>query len=528
MSIAIEITHNPYGRQTQILMDGSPVSSYSTLKKYMDQPFEEWCDRIFEAIHQECNHGKYRLFFCSREEEIQIMEQLAREDDCCEQFTSALPVQKETLPQRMASLSQVVRECGKGVIPVQRLYAAFSVPRSFGETIIQEIQELEIHNSYCRVETTVSKRREMVPGTDVYFRIDEGSEPDWRSQVDFPKGYYIQMGKETAFLGKKGQVFAYRASQEELFPVIFTCFLLDPLLKVFCSTLEQLPEEAKRTYRRELEAMTSIYPSVIPEMTSRVIELGTGNEIRFRSSVPGYSIDTRKLRYEYSTPGIISCNGVQVSGLKEGKTTMWIYRKGENNPCASLECQVIRRNRISQLDLEEDEIVLGEGDSYQTVLSYYPPDADNVSSIKWRSDDSQVAQVNDRGVVTGREAGKCTISCIAERVRISCPCVVKPYLKQIHVETREICLPYGASVPFSYSLEPDFCIDPEITVFSQNVRIANAVGGIIRGTGVGETKILLQNSSKTVQEEIRVTVLDEKGWKKYQRKKKSFWERLRL
>lgn len=526
MAIFVRMTYNPYAQQLQILINGEKVSSYSILKKYANQPFVKWCDEIFDAIHQECNYGKYRIIFCSREEEIRIMQKMADLDSCCEQFTFSLPVQNKSLPQRMADLSHLLKQNGKVKIPRQRIRTQFFLDPMLGQDLIQSVKELEISNSYCEVQTDITTEKKQIPGADVYFKISATEQKEWEAELPFSSGFYIEKSDETGFLGKRGQVFAYRTTEGNLFETIFSCFLLYPLLKVFIDTVKQLPEEFKNRYKHELESMFSIWPAVIPKSESYIIELGRSKRITFSSDMPEYKIDINKLRFEYSMPGIITCNGFQIDGLKVGNAVLWIYRNGENNPCASVNCEVIRRNRITEISLEEQSVVLGEGDKYQLNCIWYPGDADNVNTISWKSDHPDIAEVDAEGVISGIKEGVCTIYCMAEQVSTSCMCMVKPYLKNIIPYTNEIEILYGTTYELSYCLEPEECIDNNIEIISKDLKTVNVVGNTIKGTGTGQTTVVLQNSRKTVNAQIQVTVLDERQWKKHEKKKKGFWANL--
>lgn len=529
MAILIEMTNNPYSQSLQILMDGAPVSPYSGLKKYMDKPFEDWCDKIFEAIHQECNFAKYTLHYRSRDEEIIVMQKLAADDPYCERFTSSGLVRGETLTTRMSELNRIIREQNCTGIPTEKIRAVFAVSSGL-DNLTDEIRDLQIRNSYCETEVTVCPAREYradMSDADICFLVTKDEdEKELAKQLGFRKGYSIHIGEESVFLGKDEDVFYYRASEPEFFDIVFSCFMLGPLLEAFRSAFGNLPETVRSRCAGRLEALMSIYPAVIPEPVSRTVELGRSCRISFRSDVPGYSVDVNKLHFDYSVPGVISCNGFQVDGLKEGRATLLIFRDGENNPCASEEFNVIVRNRITNIYLDDDAIVLGEGDTWQMEYTYYPGDADNVNTIEWESDGSEVAVVSGDGRVTAVKAGECTLYCIAERVSARCRCTVKPYMTGIEAETKEICMMYGTSAEILYRIEPVDCIDSEVEISSRDMRIVNVVGNTLRGAGVGETTVVLENHRKTIREEIRVTVLDERSWNKKEKKKNSFWKRL--
>ena len=85
-----------------------------------------------------------------------------------------------------------------------------------------------------------------------------------------------------------------------------------------------------------------------------------------------------------------SCNGFNVYGLKEGTSTLEVYRQGSGRPFFIKEIRVIQRNRITNLVLSEDHLLLGVGDQKQIELDYFPTDADNAEKISWESSNKEI------------------------------------------------------------------------------------------------------------------------------------------
>ena len=226
------------------------------------------------------------------------------------------------------------------------------------------------------------------------------------------------------------------------------------------------------------------------------------------------------MRFSYSNSNIIRCNGFLIEGLNDGDTKLFIYRVGDNNPCATMDFSVIKRNRITSLTIMDKDIIIGEGDSFKIELDYHPSDADNVDRITWESKNPSVATVSSQGVLRGVSRGHCQILCLAEQISVTCDCEVKPHLQKIIPEFYEIDMIYeGSCKKINFRLYPEDCIDAEIIISSIDASVANVKSGQISPVGIGFTRIIIQNRQETVRTEIKVNVMTEKDYHRLQRQK---------
>ncbi len=528
MAINVEITNNPYIQRLQILINGEAASMYSNLEKFMDEPFCYWCDKILDAIFEECNGSSFKLSFRSREEELSIMEVLARKYPHCEQYTSLPLIRKDSLSQRMSVLSKMIKENKLTGYRKERRKALIIVAGNIG-SLKKELQELEIKNIYCQVDVQVIDFADYLiehPVGDVNFLvIKDKSIDECLEKINFRNGFVISFGEKSGFIEKRSGVFYYGATEENIFDVIFECFLLDPLMDVFCRCLKGLSQDIHSKFAEQIETLQSTSLKIIPEPENTTVEVGKSTAIRFRTDMDGYSANKEKLNFEYSNKGILLCNGMRVEGLREGECTLYVYREGEPRPCASVNYKVIKRNRITQLQLEENFVRIGVGDRQKLEYTFLPQDADNTDKINWETENAQVAMVDKSGNLTGVAVGVCSIWCTAEQISARCKVEVLPHLKRITADVDEIEMVYGESKELSYRIEPLECIDGSVIISSIDMRIVNVTGKILNAIGVGDTKIILQNRQETVRKEIVVHVRD-KGKKIGKTKKKGFFSRL--
>lgn len=76
------VKYNPYLPELSVLINGYPISKYSSIKSYKHKPFVEWCTNFFDEIGSEVN-DKYTLNFIGTDFENEIFEKLANENNLC-------------------------------------------------------------------------------------------------------------------------------------------------------------------------------------------------------------------------------------------------------------------------------------------------------------------------------------------------------------------------------------------------------------------------------------------------------------
>ena len=89
------------------------------------------------------------------------------------------------------------------------------------------------------------------------------------------------------------------------------------------------------------------------------------------------------------------------------------------------------KNGNVTLTLSPTELTLAEdGDEAKLTVTKTPTDA-NIDPYVWESSDTLVAVVNDRGLVTSRNAGECTITVTSGELKAECKVIVKSFLETL-------------------------------------------------------------------------------------------------
>ena len=55
----VELINNPYTQRLRVLINGKAASEYTGMERFIGEPFVYWCDKIFEAVYEECNRQPF-------------------------------------------------------------------------------------------------------------------------------------------------------------------------------------------------------------------------------------------------------------------------------------------------------------------------------------------------------------------------------------------------------------------------------------------------------------------------------------
>ena len=149
------------------------------------------------------------------------------------------------------------------------------------------------------------------------------------------------------------------------------------------------------------------------------------------------------------------------------------------------------------------------GDTKILNFSYFPPNADNTSSITWKSSNSAIADIDSYGKVTCKSSGQCKLFCIAENVSTACSCEVRPYAESLEVklpDENHLTLEPMQEYELEVQIYPSNSIDNTYTITSTDYNIANIIGNKILAKNEGITTIEVVNISRRKKTSFKVTV----------------------
>ena len=207
----------------------------------------------------------------------------------------------------------------------------------------------------------------------------------------------------------------------------------------------------------------------------------------------------------------------KITGKKEGKAVITVTTE-DGGKTATCEVTVLREDDPSivnvtgvKLDAKEISLTVGKDRTLQATI--LPEDATN-KSVTWKSNNSQVATVDENGKVVAKSAGKAIITVITEDGGKMANCEVYVIEKQevkvtgIALDSENISLNVGENRILRATILPENATNKNITWSSNNNQVATVDGNgnvIARGEGTAVITVTTEDGGKTAQCTVTVS-----------------------
>ena len=500
MASLVEIQYDPYRPNVSVLLNGKRPSDYSQLIQYSDEDLWKWANQILDVLYMELNDD-FCLIFVGRDCDADVLQKLCEENPHCIRFQKRALEVSDSLQDRMKRLNQLIRKSGITTYQKTVIDAYFYIPPAF-QAMLEDILSIDINNQFCsvRVQAIGAKMAYKEEKHSVLFLLAEdlsqGYEVLEKIQTERPV-YVLILNGGSGVVRVTDQAWFIQTGQQNFFETLFGCFLQRPLVAAFRNCVQSIHGGGKIT--KELVKIATTVP---------IVNVAVGDEVELGKSIPlSFSTEPRTDK----PPGLVcrmqnaetaSCDGLSVYGLKEGVSTLEIYRQGSSKPFFTKEIRIIKRNRITKLVFSDDALLLGVGDQKQLGLDFFPQDADNTETIRWTSSDENVLSVDQSGCIQARADG---------RSRIICMCVVKPYMSKLEIQNapdNAISMKPMQEIKLIYEYEPQDCIDSKLYISSSNCDIVNVANETLYAKMPGQTEITLRNESGRISRVLTVSVED--------------------
>lgn len=491
-----------------MLINGKQPSDYSRLIQYSNEDIWQWCNEILDVIYSEIRDD-FVLSFTGYKSDADLLTFAAKQCAYCLGVRQQEYVVNEPLQKRLGEMNQLIKNSGITSYKKTVVRANFAVSDSMA-TYLEDIKNIDINNLFCSV--LVSLRNTASAGlnendysfiiTDDFQRIAQ----QISNYPDTPNPYLVICpGIKNQLLDISEKALVFQAPPDSMMTAIFECFLKVPLLKAFRECVKSIP--ASSSISHQVQAVSAVEPVVNVDF-KLPIEVGKSNKLCV--SLNPLIGQTPKLEYKIQDGTIASCDGMNIYGQSAGETKLEIYRIGEKTPFDVKKVQVIKRNRITKIMLSENDLTVGLNDKKFINCDYIPTDADNVREIAWRSSDNNVIKVDNNGRILAVGLGECRIVCSAANTSAQCVCKVKPYLREIVIETplEEDVLQLIPMQELNLKIKtiPNDSIDGKIVVKSSDCGVVNVVGEKLLAKDKGEAVITVSNVTNRINKAFKVIV----------------------
>lgn len=513
MAVTITLTYNPYIPQFSVLINGKQPPEYSHLVQYVDEDIWVWHSEIWDVLYLELRDNFY-VQFIGTSADAEIVKYYCSMYEHYIGFEFIDFMINNSLQKRLGALNQYLKK--NEIVSYNRtiIDATFILPPDM-QVFLEDVTNIDIGNLFCatRIQTANGKLKHFEDTVNSYLfvltsNIQEGLVCAKKVISNNPI-FVICVGEENKLCQVDESVVVYETTNENLMSTIFNCFLWLPLVKAFrvcyTSVLKVID------YTDDFKLLSATEP-IIKISVDEKIEVGKSNPIRIT-----YEPQVKKppkVTFKVLNETIASTDDICIFGKQSGTTRLEAYCYGSKKPFETIVLNVFKRNRIRKLILNDDELVLGIGDTYKLQCDYSPADADNAHSISWSSTDKSVISIDKNGTIRCLDKGTCRIICTAENVSAQCKCEVKPYLQNMSVSLPENMDSLSLEPMQEYELlidkVPSDSIDAQTTVSSSDCNIANVIGNRIIAKNLGTATITISNSTKRKTISFSVSVSGKK------------------
>lgn len=508
MAVNVELQYNPFLPQLSILINGKQPPEYSKLTQYTDEDIWKWHSELLTVLYEELNDN-FSILFTGTRFDASILQLECQNNSHCFAFTAQTPIIDTPLQKRLGILNQIIKN--HNLINYQRtiLEPVFIIPDLF-QSYLNDILSIDINNFFCKTQIQTADisagNFKDTNNTFLFVLAENLSQGQKKIQHYHSQNpiFLLYQGTQTCLKEVTSTYLAYECDFDDIISAIFDCFLGFPLTLALRNCSQSLLNNTD--IEEELHKAVSFEPFV-DIIFEPNIEVGKSNPIRFTlkplvSSAP-------QILFKVLNTTIATTDNLSVFGIKAGKTKLEAYYSGTKKPFKIIDLNVCVRNRIQKIVLDDDELLLGVGDTKILNFSYFPPNADNTSSITWKSSNSAIADIDSYGKVTCKSSGQCKLFCIAENVSTAYSCEVRPYAESLEVklpDENHLTLEPMQEYELEVQIYPSNSIDNTYTITSTDYNIANIIGNKILAKNEGITTIEVVNISRRKKTSFKVTV----------------------
>lgn len=201
----------------------------------------------------------------------------------------------------------------------------------------------------------------------------------------------------------------------------------------------------------------------------------------------------------------VSSKGV-VTAVSKGTAT--ITATTENG--LKKTCKVTVKQTVKGVDLDMNAATVYAGEKFTLTASVLPSNANN-KAVTWSSDNTAIAKVSSKGVVTGVKAGVTTITVTTDdgSFKASCEVTVLQHVTSISFEKNALSMRKGDEADLVVNVYPSNATDKTYTFESSDPEtvFVTATGHIIAKLG-GEAVITVKSNENNKTASCRITVIE--------------------
>ena len=516
----VYFAYNPFLKESKVLINDETISPYSSLNNYLLHPFDHFCMNLVDTIYREIN-GSYELEFCSGAFETFIMKVLVQsrpEVSFSERpFSNGLTIQDRFALLRKNGFSlpkeSAVNLCISGSVDGAAFAAGLCGTQDFsaGDGSVRYLRYADAN--------PVSLYINADPASDVDLTIGLFSDP--REAVMFCKAARNGIPcvavtlADTLRVETAANKYLLSMRAEDLIALLPD--LLDSL--VVSKTITAAAQNAGLYFRsgEEKELITAIDPVVRITCNDKV-----AHNCSYTPIIQVFPQDSEvpQITIESSDSMIVRSSGNTIVGVSPGAAVVDFYIKGYYKPILRKTVTVFRVERIERIELSQESVITKAGEEFALTGTVYPQNAQNLSSLVWRSNNPSVATVDPSGIIRTLAPGSCVISLSTEDVSAYCQIEVAPSVEYIQLQAGNNVVIQGDKItsiiqqhipiqPIAFPANAyDTSISYEIHSDNGAYPCVQYHDGILETLGVGRATITFISNDSGVRYTLNVEVIN--------------------
>ena len=241
-------------------------------------------------------------------------------------------------------------------------------------------------------------------------------------------------------------------------------------------------------------------------------EVAAGSTIQLAVSCAPDNASITAVTWTSQNPAIAAVdeNGV-VTGLKKGNAKITATAADGSRTAASVTVKVTQP--VTSINVKTPEIGVNVGKTVQAKASAQPDSASD-RKLDWSSSDETIVAVSSYGVITGKKAGSCTVTCTSQsNPEVSGTVAVtvsQPVTKIENVNgSDETSLLVGQTVQTKWNVLPEDATNKALTFKSNAPKVATVDGnGMVTAVGRGVATITATAADGSrKQGTVKITVI---------------------
>ena len=239
-----------------------------------------------------------------------------------------------------------------------------------------------------------------------------------------------------------------------------------------------------------------------------VLLLPLKNGFELTATVSPKTLSNRRVALSVADESIVRVRGNYVSGLKTGETVLTI--SSAYDPSAFQNIRVLVIQRVNRISVSASEKTVTVGGTVRLTPAFQPEVA-SIQAVKWSSENTSIATVDENGVVTGLKRGYVRIIANAldgSGTRANVSMEVTQGAESITLDRTEVTVDAGRNTVVHATVLPQNTNDKRVTWTTSDKNIATVnEQGRVTGVSVGTCDLICTSKvSGKVEAKARVFV----------------------